>query len=60
MITGSIIVLSNQKKVVNGVNREMIKTSQGVLEGASSIFETKRLLKLIPIRVQIKYILKPK
>jgi len=60
MIIGSITVLSNQKKVVNRVNRDMIKISQEVLEGVSSIFEIKHLLKLIPIRVQIKYIPKPK
>ena len=60
MNTGSITVLSDQKKVVNRVNRDMIKTLQGVSEGVSSIFEIKHLLKLIPIRVQIKYIPKPK
>ena len=37
-----------------------LKTLQGAAEGASSICEIRRLLKRIPISVQIKYRPKPK
>ena len=60
MTSDLIIVLTDQKLVIKGINSDMIKLSQKAVEGSSSIFKIKCLLKLILVSIKIKYIPKPK